>query len=102
MTMDAANRFRTLWEETWRGTPGLDASVLMASYRHPSRAYHNLAHIVQCLDVLSAYERGASTTVPMEVRVAVFYHDVIYDPTRKDNEEASARFAREALSPWMP
>jgi len=102
IAMDAAGRFRTLWEEAWLPNIAPDAGMLIACYRHPSRHYHNVTHIVQCLEVLAAYEGGGGGTVPADVRLAVFYHNAVYDSMRKDNEEASARVAKEAISPWLP
>ena len=65
---------------------------LVAAYTAPGRHYHNLAHIEDCLaalarvDDLSAAEREILTQ-------AIWWHDVVYDATRTDNEELSARLA---------
>jgi predicted metal-dependent HD superfamily phosphohydrolase len=65
---------------------------LIAAYAAPNRHYHNLAHVEDCLDKLarvddlSAAEREILTE-------AIWWHDVVYDPTRSDNEELSAQLA---------
>ena len=65
---------------------------LAAIYTAPGRHYHNLAHIEDCLaalaqvDGLSSLERGI-------LAEAIWWHDVVYDPTRSDNEERSAELA---------
>ncbi|MBR1088165.1 phosphohydrolase [Bradyrhizobium manausense] len=65
---------------------------LAAAYAAPGRHYHNLAHIEDCLAALvqvpglSAHERDILTE-------AIWWHDVVYDPTRSDNEELSAELA---------
>lgn len=55
-------------------------------YMQPQRAYHNLHHVEQMLEALS--ERGVLDT---ELALAVWGHDLIYDPRASDNEEQSAR-----------
>ena len=65
---------------------------LIAAYAAPNRHYHNLAHVEDCLaqlarvNDLSADEREILTE-------AIWWHDVVYDPTRSDNEELSAQLA---------
>jgi predicted metal-dependent HD superfamily phosphohydrolase len=65
---------------------------LIAAYTAPNRHYHNLSHVEDCLaklariDDLSAAEREILTD-------AIWWHDVVYDPTRSDNEELSAQLA---------
>ena len=67
---------------------------LVAAYTAPGRHYHNLAHIEDCLgalarvDNLSALEREILSE-------AIWWHDVVYDATRADNEELSARLAEQ-------
>ena len=67
---------------------------LVAAYAAPSRHYHNLAHIEDCLDKLSRVE-GLSNTEREILEAAIWWHDVVYDPTRSDNEELSARLAEQ-------
>ncbi len=68
--------------------------VLEAMYHHPPRAYHNMAHIAECVGELSAV---AAKVTPIEtvalVAVALYTHDCVYDSTRPDNEERSAGVA---------
>ena len=40
-------------------------------------------------------------TAPYIVVLALYYHDVIYDPTRVDNEQKSAEYAVGALSSYL-
>jgi predicted metal-dependent HD superfamily phosphohydrolase len=70
---------------------------LIAAYTASNRYYHNLAHVEDCLDKLarvddlSAAEREILTE-------AIWWHDVVYDPTRSDNEELSARLAEQHVA----
>lgn len=68
---------------------------LLKYYSKPQRCYHNLDHLKalfvqweKCQDALNR---------PTLVAWAIFYHDVIYDVQRKDNELASAQYAQEDL-----
>ena len=68
---------------------------LVSMYSHPGRYYHNLAHIEACLTEFKEVEHMLSS--PFEVWLALWFHDVVYDPTRNDNEEASKEYAVQAL-----
>lgn len=62
-----------------------------AAYREPHRRYHVLKHLGQFLDHLERFSVGHN--VPAAQRLAVFFHDIVYDPRAKDNEERSAKIA---------
>jgi predicted metal-dependent HD superfamily phosphohydrolase len=72
----------------------MDRKELVAAYAAPGRHYHNMAHIEDCLaalarvDNLSAAEREILSE-------AIWWHDVVYDATRTDNEELSAQLAEQ-------
>jgi predicted metal-dependent HD superfamily phosphohydrolase len=68
--------------------------ALMARYAEPHRHYHNSAHLQQMFTILDRLEPQR----PQAVDLAVWYHDAVYDPRAQDNEEASARLARQELS----
>ena len=63
---------------------------LLRRWSEPHRRYHDCRHLAE---VLAALPEDA----PRTVRLAAWYHDAVYDPTRDDNEEASARLAHEQL-----
>ena len=75
-------------EELW--------SSLSALYQEPHRRYHNLNHIAASLGELDATGKGTA-----ELEGAIWFHDVIYDPTRSDNEEASMVWFENATAGWM-
>lgn len=61
------------------------------AYSGKSRLYHNLNHLsemITCYDVYRSHLKN-----PNEVLFAIFYHDIIYKVTRKDNELKSAEYA---------
>ena len=66
---------------------------IVQRYDEPHRRYHNQEHIAHCLAEFRAAPKLAEN--PAEVELALWLHDVIYDPKKPDNEEQSAEFARE-------
>lgn len=76
---------------------GAVRDALIARYSEPHRRYHAMAHIEDCLtQVRASTDLTAAQRDPLET--AIWFHDAIYDPTRNDNEAASAGLAREQLS----
>jgi predicted metal-dependent HD superfamily phosphohydrolase len=69
---------------------------IVEHYSASARAYHNLSHIQSLLSM------GLSLSDKIQNRdalyFAIWFHDVIYDTKRSDNEEKSAEFAVEALA----
>lgn len=61
---------------------------LLQAYEQPQRYYHTLQHLGECLQWLEAVYQDLQN--PSTVELALWFHDVIYEPTAKDNEERSA------------
>jgi predicted metal-dependent HD superfamily phosphohydrolase len=89
------------WVETWRELAVRDSPELrrlhndvLGRYSEPHRHYHTHQHLAECFekvqDIISLAEH------PAEVNVGLWFHDVIYDTRRHDNEERSAAWARSA------
>ena len=72
---------------------------IVTRYGEPQRAYHTLNHIEQLLVQLENINHILSE--PHITALALYYHDVIYDPTRFDNELKSTEFATDALGPYL-
>ena len=71
--------------------------ALEAAYAEPHRRYHTRRHIEDCLGKLA----GASGLGERDRRIlerAIWWHDAVYDPTRADNEAASAAMAERDLA----
>lgn len=68
---------------------------LVARYQEPHRHYHTLAHVQHCLQEFAAV-RGHAVD-PDAVEMALWFHDAVYDPRAKDNEERSAQLAAVVL-----
>jgi predicted metal-dependent HD superfamily phosphohydrolase len=81
------SRCDALWRRLGGAGPGPYAD-LARRYAEAHRAYHTIEHIAHCLDEADAV--GA----PDVVRLALWYHDAVYDTKRSDNEERSAELVR--------
>jgi predicted metal-dependent HD superfamily phosphohydrolase len=70
---------------------------LVARYGEPHRHYHTLEHMAEVLKVAAKLaDLGGDADA---IALAVWYHDAVYDPRAKDNEERSAQLAVAALAP---
>lgn len=68
-------------------------------YNKPQRAYHSLQHIQQ---LFGQYDQvKGNLHEPHIIALAIYYHDVIYEPTRSDNELKSAEYAVESLTGYL-
>jgi predicted metal-dependent HD superfamily phosphohydrolase len=88
-------RWNALWQVFGAGA-GPIFEQLQLRYAEPHRAYHALEHIADCLAQFDRHVPLAEQ--PAEVEAALWLHDVIYDPRRRDNEERSMAWARKALA----
>jgi predicted metal-dependent HD superfamily phosphohydrolase len=66
----------------------LTFEMLSTMYAHPPRAYHNLDHIRQCLEMYDSV-RGLADDRDC-VEFALWLHDCVFFPERSDNEDRSA------------
>lgn len=91
---------RDEWPAAWRGLgaaepPAGVLEALVAAYVEPGRAYHNLRHLDECFAHLAAVRPLLDR--PAEVGLALWFHDAVYDPRRRDNEARSAAWAEGVL-----
>ena len=75
-------------------------AAVVAAWSEPHRRYHDLAHLAAVLGLVG--ELAGAATDPDAVHLAAWYHDVVYDPQRSDNEEISAERARAGLRGLVP
>ncbi|RBY96077.1 metal-dependent phosphohydrolase [Blastococcus sp. TF02-8] len=75
-------------------------AAVVAAWSEPHRRYHDLAHLAAVLGI--AGELAADAPDPDAVLLAAWYHDVVYDPRRADNEQVSAERAAAGLRGLVP
>ncbi len=75
---------------------------LQLAYATPPRAYHDCTHVREVLRHFDDVAAGPGWARPMEVALAILYHDAIYEVGRSDNEARSAEFAIGRIAHWMP
>ena len=75
-------------EEIW--------TFISSKHSAHDREYHNLEHLQQMFEEFDRIEEEISQ--PDAVTLAIFFHDIYYDPTGNRNEEESAALAEEILS----
>jgi predicted metal-dependent HD superfamily phosphohydrolase len=68
---------------------------LLDAYGEQQRAYHDFSHIRRCLEEFDVVKNRLGH--PDEVEVAIWFHDIIYDPLSSRNEEDSANIAAAEL-----
>ena len=68
-------------------------------YNKPQRVYHSLQHIQQLFGQFDQVKDNLHE--PHIIALAIYYHDVIYEPTRSDNELKSAEYAVESLTGYL-
>lgn len=71
---------------------------LTPCYQEVHRAYHGLAHIEALLQGQRVHQDLIRDH--QAVTLAIWFHDVIYDTRRQDNEARSAQLAGDMLSEW--
>jgi predicted metal-dependent HD superfamily phosphohydrolase len=87
------------WQSGWRqlGASNADEALyhqLVACYSEPHRKYHTIQHLNECFMHLEKVRSLAEH--PEEVELALWFHDAIYDTSKKDNEQRSAAWARDS------
>lgn len=80
-------KVNTLWQD------------IAVRYNETQRAYHTLRHLQQLFDQFEQVKHKLNE--PHIIALALYYHDVIYEPTRADNERKSAEYAVEALGHYL-
>ena len=95
LTKGDVAKWRRLWRELNLDPPPGLVDQILAAYDDPKRHYHSRQHLRDSLRRLRAV-RGLARE-PLLVELALWFHDAVYRANRSDNEEQSARWAREVL-----
>ena len=97
--MNPVNQDR--WAALWHATGSAEVPTgwyerLQGAYGEAQRHYHTQQHISECLAEFDQARDLARNSVAIEL--AIWFHDVVYDPKAGDNEEKSAALANLCLA----
>lgn len=94
----SVSSFGAVVARTGGQAPAWVEAELLARWSEPQRHYHTVAHLRAVLDTTDHFSAYAES--PDLVRLALWFHDAIYDPTAyaDANEQASAILAARHLS----
>jgi pantetheine-phosphate adenylyltransferase len=93
--------FIALWHQATGRADDLLYAEISERYSEPQRHYHTLAHVSACLSELQRLSLPPAYQQP--IGLAIWFHDVIYDPLAGDNESRSvAFFQSKAIAAEMP
>ena len=96
MTQVSLDRWRYAWRQLGASMASEDLyHQLVACYSEPHRKYHTIQHLNECLTHFESI--GALADHADEVELALWFHDAIYDTSKKDNEKRSAEWARDSV-----
>ena len=70
--------------------------AINVQYSEKHRAYHNLQHLKELFTYFDTYKNSLNNA--NNIAFSIFFHDIIYNIWRNDNEEKSALFAVDKLS----
>ena len=97
-------RFQSLWQRNLTETAIDDSQAihqrLLAGYHEPQRHYHTLDHIKHCLAMFE--DCKALVHDPDSLEMAIWFHDVILESGRRDNEALSAELYLELSDGVQP
>lgn len=89
------HRWQQLLDSLGAGRDTETFERLKVAYAETHRAYHTARHIDECLSLFDDVHELAGN--PPEVECALWFHDAIYDPMSKANEQRSAQWAADFL-----
>lgn len=101
---ERANLLRLLTSLTTKSSDArvaVTADYLIAHYTAPERHYHTLSHVNECSNLLHWMLPPEDPETPERVRdrqaaeLALWYHDLVFDPKLQNNEELSAAILRD-------
>ena len=74
--------------------------IIQTYYEESQRHYHTLKHIASLLQLSLQYSSFIKNK--FVVNMAIIFHDLIYEPTKSDNEEQSANMFKALLGEYLP
>ena len=91
--MNLQNEWYSLCKRLGLGTEATKyLTHLKIAYAEPHRHYHTLEHVRDCL--MLHHKTIHLVDYPMAIEIALWFHDMVYDPLADDNEPRSAAACR--------
>ena len=89
---------QTRWKKLFEGKDGslLEEAfdLIVGRYAESHRFYHTMSHVLSCLRQLDDLPDFKNKHL---VEIALWFHDVVYEPLKTNNEEESALFAQKTM-----
>lgn len=87
------NRWNLLCGKLWASDRDSAFGILDELYTEQHRYYHNWNHILHCLQLFEKFVPAKSLRRDhlLELELAIWFHDSVYDPIKSDNESESAK-----------
>lgn len=99
------NKFNNLKElDIFKNKDNKIYDVIKNKYEEPHRHYHNLNHIRYCFAVLRRLMKCSESIFPAineSLILAIWFHDIIYNPLSNTNEEDSVKFMYEIMGQYF-
>ena len=95
-TAELEQRWRRLFPQGEAITLAKEWQCIASRYSEGHRHYHTLDHIAACLRWLDQVRNHLDDSRTVEL--ALWFHDLVYNPRRQDNESISAEYAVSTLS----
>ncbi len=89
-------RWKNLWGRLNAGEKAEEYyNKIINLYSSDKRYYHDFLHVVNCFEEFDNIKHLVKA--PCSFELAIWLHDVVYDPRSKTNEERSAGFAEKIM-----
>lgn len=72
-----------------------DIKTILSMWNESHRYYHNLNHLNDLISMINESKSRYSEREYEKLIITSLFHDIIYDPTKNDNEEKSAGYFME-------
>ncbi len=80
----------------------VDYNILLGMWNESHRHYHNQTHLLDLIDQVNEKIDFLTESDYDKLLLCSLFHDIIYDPSKTDNEEKSAEFFIEKCSESNP
>jgi len=98
------SKLEHIWFELYQyyhfSEPQKILDIFIAAYSEKQRAYHTVQHLYECLILFESIRSELNDA--HAVALAIYFHDVIYDPQAKDNELKSAELFEQYMAQDLP